>query len=116
MSLTRPTLVFISMPMHGKSRDGIERERKLITDDLPGLLGVDSVEEIPSFFPEKTIRTMHPLYCLGMSIQLLAAADYAVFAEGWEEARGCRIEHECALQYGIPIVDLSNGQNERSLG
>ena len=43
--MERPTLVFISQPMSGRSREGIERERKLIMDDLPGILGVDSVEE-----------------------------------------------------------------------
>lgn len=110
--MERPTLVFISQPMKDRSRDGIERERKLIMDDLPQILGVDSVEEIPSLLDTRTIRQMHPLYCLGMSIQLLSAAEVAVFAEGWEEARGCRIEHECALQYGIRILDLSNGQIE----
>lgn len=113
--MTRPVLVFISQPMKGLSRNGIERERKLIEDDLPGILGVDSVEVIQSILDEKTVRTMRPLYCLGMSLQLLSAADYAVFADGWENARGCRVEHECALQYGIPVVDLSNGQHERSL-
>lgn len=113
--MERPTLIFISQPMSGRSREGIDQERKLILDDLPRILGVDSVEEIPSVFDEKTIRTMHPLYCLGMSLQLLSAAEVAVFADGWEEARGCRIEHECALQYGIKILDLSNGQNEREL-
>ena len=111
---SRPTLVFISQPMSGLSRDGIEAVRKMILDDLPNILQVDSVEEIPSVLDEKTVRTMHPLYCLGMSLQLLSAADVAVFAEGWENARGCRIEHECALQYGIKIVDLSNGQIEGS--
>jgi ferredoxin len=35
-----------------------------------------------------------------------------VFAKGWEEARGCRIEHECALQYGYRIIDdLKAGLN-----
>lgn len=111
--MARPLLVFISQPMGGKSREGIERERKLILDDLPHILGVDEVEEIPSLFDTRTVKQMHPLYCLGMSIQLLSAADVAVFLDGWEEGRGCRIEHECALQYGIKILDLSNGQIEK---
>lgn len=113
--MKRPTLVFISQPMKGLSREGIEFERKLILDDAPNLLGVEAVEEIPSLLTETTVRQMKPLYCLGMTIQLLAAADYAIFAPGWEEARGCRIEHECAVQYGIPVVDLSDGQIEGTL-
>lgn len=113
--MAQPTLVFISQPMKGLSRDGIERSRKLIEDDLPHLLHEKDVKVIRSIFPEEVVKQMKPLYCLGMSLQLLSAADYAVFAPGWEEARGCRIEHECALQYGVPIVDLSDGQHERSL-
>ena len=35
-----------------------------------------------------------------------AEADAAVFAKGWEEARGCRIEHEICLAYGIDIVEV----------
>lgn len=26
------------------------------------------------------------------------------FCIGWKEYRGCKIEHECAVQYGIEIV------------
>lgn len=26
------------------------------------------------------------------------------FTEGWKEYRGCKIEHGCAVQYGIEIV------------
>ena len=41
-----------------------------------------------------------PLWYLGKSLELLSTADIAYFAKGWEEARGCRIEHECAEEYG----------------
>lgn len=36
---------------------------------------------------------------------LLATADVAYFASGWKNARGCKIEHICAEQYGIKIVE-----------
>ena len=26
------------------------------------------------------------------------------FTQGWKDYRGCKIEHECAVQYGIDIV------------
>ena len=31
--------------------------------------------------------------------------DVAYFASGWKNARGCKIEHICAEQYGINIVE-----------
>ena len=45
------------------------------------------------------------LWCLGRSLELLATADVAYFASGWKNARGCKIEHICAEQYGINIVE-----------
>ena len=30
--------------------------------------------------------------------------DIVYFAEGWQNTRGCVIEHECAVRYGIPII------------
>ena len=45
------------------------------------------------------------MYCLAHSIQCLADADIVYFAEGWENARGCKIEHEIAKQYGIEIKE-----------
>jgi hypothetical protein len=43
---------------------------------------------------------------LGMAISALATADVALFLPGWEKARGCKIEHTCAEEYGIEIVEL----------
>ena len=25
---------------------------------------------------------------------------------GWQNARGCRIEHQCATDYGIPVMEV----------
>lgn len=101
--------------MKDRSYEGLERERSIIMDDAKKLTGFSDVEEIPSLFKPVDVARCKPLYLLGQSIQLLAAADAAIFAPGWEEARGCRIEHECAVQYGIRIIDLSNGQYEHEI-
>ena len=46
-----------------------------------------------------------PLWFLGESLKLLATADIAYFATGWEGARGCKIEHTCAEEYGVRIIE-----------
>ena len=46
-----------------------------------------------------------PLWFLGKSLELLAGADIAYFAEGWQDARGCRIEHTCAAEYNIDRIE-----------
>lgn len=109
--MSRPLLVFISQPMRDRPDAEIKEERTDILKFASELFG--EVEEVPSYFEGAKGKQMKPLYMLGQSLQLLSASEVAFFAPGWEEARGCRIEHECAVQYGIKIVDLSNGQYEQ---
>jgi hypothetical protein len=41
---------------------------------------------------------------LGKSIQKLSEVDVAIFGKGWQDARGCKIEHEIAIAYGIKVL------------
>ena len=61
------------------------------------------VEVIDSFFQEAPADAK-PLWFLGKSLELLSGADVAYFAQGWEDARGCVIEHDSALAYGIKSI------------
>jgi hypothetical protein len=105
--------VFISQPMKGKTDDVIQAERESIVQFVKDIVGSD-IEVMSSFFKGEAER-MKPLRLLGMALELMSDADTVVFAPGWESARGCRIEHECAVQYGIHVIDLSDGQYERSI-
>lgn len=94
--------LFISQPMNGKTDEEILQARESIIEDVKKLAG-DDVEVIDSFF-QSAPHDAKPLWFLGKSIELLSTADCAYFGEGWKDARGCKIEHECAVQYGIDIV------------
>jgi hypothetical protein len=94
--------LFISQPMKDKTNDEILEVREQIITDVRNLTG-DDVEIIDSFFKDAP-HEAKPLWFLGKSIELLSTADCVYFGDGWKEARGCRIEHECAVQYGIDIV------------
>ena len=95
--------LFISQPMRGKTDEEILAVRKLAIKQAKERLGED-VEEIKSFFQGHPTFEK-PLQYLAASINLLAEADIAFFAKGWDEARGCKIEHECAVEYGIEVID-----------
>ena len=104
-----PTVrIFVSQPMRGKTDEEIERERAELIETAKDLYaGRGMVEVIDSFFKgglDTPDGAQAPLYHLGKSLELLATADAAIFGEGWEEARGCRIEHECADEYGITMI------------
>lgn len=96
--------LFISQPMKGKTDEEILKEREVAIEKAKNVLE-EEVEVIDSFFQSAPVDAK-PLWFLGKSLELLADADIAYFAKGWEDARGCVIEHECAVRYGIKsIVD-----------
>ena len=45
-----------------------------------------------------------PLCFLAKSLENMSKCHAAYFCKGWENARGCRIEHEVAKAYGIEIL------------
>ena len=95
--------LFISQPMRGKTDEEILRERDeaiVIAMDIIK----DNVEVIDSFFQDAPVEAK-PLWFIGKSIELLSSADIVYFCKGWNDVRGCRIEHECAKEYGIEIIE-----------
>ncbi len=94
------TKIFISQPMNGKTTEEIENERNYIIDRLRAN---ECVEIIDSFFKDKPYESS-PLWYLGESIKLMSEADVVFFCNGWQTARGCQIEHDCALEYGIDTM------------
>lgn len=94
--------LFISQPMKGKTDEEILAAREKAIRSAEEKLG-EPVEVIDSFF-QNAPADANPLWFLGKSLELLAKADVAYFAPGFEEARGCRIENTCAVEYGIGMV------------
>lgn len=95
---------FISQPMGGLSDDEIVIVRDSIWRIIKEKHG-EECEIIESYFGD---TEMSSLECLGESIKMLDQADAAYFAPGWDEARGCIIEHAVAELYGIPRVELED--------
>lgn len=98
--------LFISQPMNGKTDEQILIERENAVKIAKEILGED-VAVIDTFYTDDA----NPLGYLARSISGLAKADVAYFTNGWQNARGCKIEHECAAEYGIQIIsaiDLKN--------
>lgn len=94
--------LFISQPMRGKPDEEILAERERAVAEAEKILG-EPVELLDTFFG--TSDMSHALEYLGESIKRMAQADAAYFAPGWGLARGCRIEHDCAVEYGVRIIN-----------
>lgn len=94
--------VFISQPMNGRDDVEILETRASAARAAQEHLH-ETVEIMDTFWPNDRGT---PLNLLGRSIMMLSQADLAVFAPGWDQARGCKIEHTCATEYGINILEM----------
>ena len=104
--------VFISQPMNGKTNEEIAKEREELTEFAKAKLGSD-IEIIDSFLKDAP-HDAKPLWFLGKSFELLSTADVAVFAKGYEKARGCVMEHKACENYGIKVFEYGNPTNEEN--
>lgn len=93
--------VMISQPMRGKTEEQIREERKAIIEKFNNM----HIEVIDTIFTEEPPKDCNvAVYYLGKSISAMKDIDAIYMDDGWREARGCRIEHQVAKEYGIKIL------------
>lgn len=102
--------LFISQPMRGKTDEEILKTKEEVIRCAEKQLQ-EPVEILDSFFQEAPAEAK-PLWFLGKSLEVLSEADLAAFAPGWETARGCKIEHQCAKEYGIGCLEMADEEKE----
>lgn len=85
--------VMISQPMKGRKTEEIKVERESLVKELKEK-GFEVVDTVFEKGPD------NPLYFLSKSIEVMSNVDAVVFMPGWQSARGCRIEHQVAAEYG----------------
>lgn len=45
-----------------------------------------------------------PLWFLAKSLEVMSTCHAVYFCKGWENTRGCKIEHDAAVAYGLLII------------
>ena len=100
--------VFVSVPTLGRADSEVDAEKSAILDRLRAVHD-EPVELIDSYVSEDAPVSgdRAGAWYLGESIKRLATADAACFADGWEKARGCRIERLVCERYNIPVFSIS---------
>lgn len=91
--------LMISQPMRGKTNEQIREERA----ELVSRLQEEGNEVIDTVFENAPVDEDIAIYMLSQSIRYIGKADGIVFMKGWEKARGCKIEHEVAVEYGKQV-------------
>lgn len=99
----------ISQPMRGKSDDEIvrTREKALVDLEMRGFSTINTLFTDEWYSKEQLEQrgvVQVPLCFLAKSLENMSLCHVAYFCKGWENARGCRIEHEVAKAYGLEII------------
>ena len=99
----------ISQPMNGLTDEEIEKTRNKAIKHLERM-GYDVVNTLfkDVWYSESAMKARGvvniPLCFLAKSIEKMSMCDVAYFCDGWEDAMGCRIEHDAAEEYGLDII------------
>lgn len=88
--------LMISQPMRDKTNEQIRQERA----ELVKQLEEQGYEVVDTVFENAPENEDVAIYMLSQSIRYIGKVDGVVFMKGWENARGCIIEHQVAVSYG----------------
>lgn len=99
----------LSQPMAGKTEEEIRvaREKAINTLKEKGYGIVNTLFTDEWYSKEKMLErgvVQIPLCFLAKSLENMSLCHAAYFCKGWENARGCRIEHDAAVAYGLEII------------
>ncbi len=99
----------LSQPMAGKTEQEIIETRNRAIKALENMGYVVVNTPFTDEWYNKEAMTERgvvqiPLSFLAKSLENMSLCHAAYFCNGWEQARGCRLEHEAAKAYGVEIL------------
>lgn len=99
----------LSQPMAGKTNEEIIATRNNAIE----MLKKQGYEIVNTLFTDEWYSkdqmeergvVQIPLCFLAKSLENMSLCHAAYFCKGWENARGCKIEHDAAVAYGLKII------------
>lgn len=99
----------ISQPMAGKTEEEIVAAREAAICALKSM-GYEVVNTLftDAWYSKEAMLergvVQIPLCFLARSLENMSKCHAAYFCKGWENTRGCRIEHETAKAYGLTVI------------
>ena len=99
----------LSQPMAGKTEEEIvatrDRAIKVLEDrgyEVVNTLFTDEWYSKENMEERGVVNI--PLCFLAKSLDSMSLCHAAYFCKGWEKTRGCKIEHDAAVAYGLEII------------
>lgn len=102
-------IAMLSQPMAGKTEEEIiaTRERAIAALKKRGYEIINTLFT-DEWYSQESMKergvVQIPLCFLAKSLESMSLCHAAYFCKGWENARGCKIEHEAAKAYGLTII------------
>lgn len=99
----------LSQPMAGKNKEEITATREAAI----AALKAEGYEVVNTLFTDEWYSkeameergvVQIPLCFLAKSLENMSLCHAAYFCKGWENARGCKIEHDVSVAYGLQII------------
>ena len=110
----------ISQPMAGKTDGEIAETRERAKAKLEEM-GYEFVNTLftDEWYSDEAMKergvVQVPLCYLAKSLENMSLCHAAYFAKGWETARGCRIEHDAAVAYGLDVLYEDSDEQRREI-
>lgn len=109
--------VMISQPMNGLTDEEISatQEKAMSYLEEEGYYVIDTFFQDEWANPDKMRErgvVQIPICFLAKALEYMSMCDAVYFCKGWEKARGCKIEHDVAVAYGLKVIyeeEISNG-------
>ena len=99
----------LSQPMAGKNEEEIvatrEKAIKVLEEkeyEIVNTLFTDEWYKTESMVERGVVQI--PLCFLAKSLESMSLCNAAYFCKGWENTRGCKIEHDVAVAYGVEVI------------
>lgn len=99
----------LSQPMAGKKEEEIIQTRKKTIKTLTEK-GYEIVNTLftDEWYSNEQMKkrgvVQIPVCFLAKSLENMSLCHSVYFCKGWKSARGCKIEHDVALSYGLEII------------
>lgn len=99
----------LSQPMNGLTEEEIIATRERAIRKLQN----EGYEVVNTYFSDEWYSrdsmkergvVQIPICFLAKSLENMSLCDTVFFCKGWENARGCKIEHDVAKAYGVTII------------
>lgn len=101
----------ISQPMKNVDPDKVklQREKAEAAVRAAGYEPIDTVYEKDFTYDVDSDNIVNPaLWHMGLALARLSQAHVIYMCDGWDTTRGCTLEHQAALAFGIDIMYETN--------